>query len=196
MLQRGGNAVDAAIAANAMMGLLEPASNGIGGDLFVLYNEAKTGKSFGLNAGGWSPAGLSTEVLRARGALEMPAAGIHTVTVPGAVAGWSKLHARFGTLNLGELLAPALHDADAGFPVTEVVARGWGNCTERLYAHPNTAKTYLVDGRPPRTGEIFRNIDLAASLRRIAQSGRDGFYRGPTARAILRLSEGLPGERT
>jgi gamma-glutamyltranspeptidase/glutathione hydrolase len=193
MLERGGNAVDAAIAANAMMGLVEPASNGIGGDLFVLYNESKTGKSFGLNASGWSPAGLSAEVLRAKGTLEMPSTGIHTVTVPGAVAGWSALHSRFGTLPFGELLAPAIHYAEEGFPVTEIVARGWEDCAERLYPHPNTARTYLIDGRPPRTGEIFRNRDLAVSLRRIAESGHNGFYRGPTAQAILDLGDELGG---
>ena len=196
MLERGGKAIDAAIAANAMTGLVEPASNGIGGDLFVLYNEAKTGKSVGLNASGWSPAGLSAEVLRAQRALEMPATGIHTVTVPGAVAGWCALHSRFGVLPFSKLFAPAIHYAEEGFPVTEVVARGWENCAERLYAHPNTAKTYLVGGRAPRAGEIFRNADLAASLQRISEAGRNGFYRGPTARAILELAEELGGTMT
>ena len=196
MLEHGGNAIDAAIAANAMMGLVEPASNGIGGDLFVLYNEAKTGKSVGLNASGWSPAGLSADLLRARGALEMPATGIHTVTVPGAVAGWSALHSRFGALPFSKLFAPAIHYAEEGFPVTEVVAHGWENCAERLYAHPNTVKTYLVGGRAPRAGEIFRNPDLAASLRRISEAGRKGFYRGPIALAILELAEELGGMMT
>jgi gamma-glutamyltranspeptidase/glutathione hydrolase len=196
MLQRGGNAVDAAIAANAMMGLLEPASNGIGGDLFVLYNEAKTGKSIGLNASGWAPSGLNAHVLRARGFLDMPPTGIHTVTVPGAVAGWAALRSRFGRLSLADLLAPAIHYAEEGFPVTEIVARGWENCSESLYVHPNTARTYRVNGRTPRTGEIFRNPDLARSLRRIAASDRDGFYRGPTAQAVLDISEELGGTMT
>ena len=196
MLEHGGNAIDAAIAANAMMGLVEPASNGIGGDLFVLYNEAKTGKSVGLNASGWSPAGLSSDLLRARGVREMPATGIHTVTVPGAVAGWCALHSRFGALPFSKLFAPAIHYAEEGFPVTEVVARGWENCAERLDAHPNTAKTYLVGGRAPRAGEVFRNADLAASLRRISEAGRNGFYRGPTARAILELAQELGGTMT
>jgi gamma-glutamyltranspeptidase/glutathione hydrolase len=123
----------------------------------------------------------------------MPATGIRTVTVPGAVAGWSALLTRFGTLPLADLLAPAIHHAEAGFPVTEIVARGWENCAERLNTHPNTALTYLADGRPPRAGEIFRNSDLAASLRRISESGRDGFYRGATAQAILQLSKELGG---
>ena len=193
MLQRGGNAVDAAIAANAMMGLLEPASNGIGGDLFALYNESKSGKSFGINASGWSPARLNADILRAQGILDMPPTGIHTVTVPGAVAGWDSLRSRFGTLPFADLLAPAIHYAEAGFPVTEIVARGWENCAERLHTHPNTAKAYLVNGHAPRAAEIFKNSDLAASLRRIAQSGRDGFYRGPTAEAMLDLSRELGG---
>ena len=196
MLQRGGNAIDAAIAANALMGLVEPASNGIGGDLFVLYNDAKTGKTVGLNSSGWAPAGLSADLLRARGFAEMPQTGIHTVTVPGAVAGWCALRDRYGKLPLANILAPAIHYAEEGFPVTEVVARGWWSCSERLWTHPNTAKTYLVDGHPPQTGEIFRNTDLAASLRRIASSGADGFYRGTTAKAILRISQELGGTMT
>lgn len=193
MLDRGGNAIDAAIAANAMMGVVEPASNGIGGDLFVLYNQAKTGTTFGLNASGWSPAGLNGAGLRARGFIEMPSTGIHTVTVPGAVAGWDALCSRFGTLPLADLLAPAIHYAEEGFPVTEIVAQGWANCAERLVEHRNTAKTYLIDGRAPHIGEIFRNPDVARSLKRIADSGRDGFYRGPTAQALLRLSDELGG---
>jgi gamma-glutamyltranspeptidase / glutathione hydrolase len=196
MLESGGNAVDAAIAANAMMGLVEPASNGIGGDLFVLYNEAKSGKTFGLNASGWAPAGLSAGLLRTRGLAEMPATGIHTVTVPGAVAGWDSLRNRFGTIPLRDILAPAIHYAQEGFPVTEVVAQGWQNCSERLIEHPSTAKTYLPQGRPPQTGEIFRNPDLAQSLRTIAELGRDGFYRGATAEALLRLSADQGGTMT
>ncbi|HET9943202.1 MAG TPA: gamma-glutamyltransferase family protein, partial [Terriglobia bacterium] len=193
MLQRGGNAIDAAMAANAMMGLVEPASNGIGGDLFVLYNEAGTGKTVGLNASGWSPAALSADVLSSRGLAEMPSTGIHTVTVPGAVAGWCALRERLGTLPLAEILVPVIHYADAGFPVSEIVAAGWANCADRLWTHPNAAQTYLPNGQPPRTGEVFTNPDLAASLRRIAESGRNGFYRGPTANAILRLSSELGG---
>ena len=188
MLERKGNAIDAALAANAMMGLLEPASNGVGGDLFVLYNEAKTGTTFGLNASGPAPAGLTSDLLRAKGFTEMPATGIHTVTVPGAVAGWDALRTRFGTLPLQEILAPAIHYAEEGFPVTEIVAQGWLNSVEKLREHHTTAQTYLIDRRPPRTGEIFRNPGLAQSLRRIAESGRNGFYRGPTAEAILRCS--------
>jgi gamma-glutamyltranspeptidase/glutathione hydrolase len=193
MLERGGNAIDAAIAANAMMGVVEPASNGIGGDLFVLYNDSKTGTTVGLNASGPAPAGLTAGVLRAKGFSEMPSTGIHTVTVPGAVAGWDALRSRFGTLPLADLLGPAILYAEQGFPVTEIVAQGWAHCAERLVEHRSTAETYLPGGKPPQTGEIFRNPDLARSLKRIADSGRDGFYRGPTALALLRLSDEMGG---
>jgi gamma-glutamyltranspeptidase / glutathione hydrolase len=193
MLERGGNAADAAVAANAMMGLVEPASNGIGGDLFILYNEARTRKTFGLNASGYAPAGLSVEFLRRQGISTMPSTGIHTVTIPGAVAGWDVFRKRFGTMPFSELLHPAITYADTGFAVTEVVAQGWEHCAERLLGYPPSAQTYLVHGRPPQTGEVFRNPGLAASLQRIADSGRDGFYRGVTAEAILRCSAELGG---
>jgi gamma-glutamyltranspeptidase/glutathione hydrolase len=193
MLERGGNAADAAIAANAMMGLVEPASNGIGGDLFVLYHDATSDKTFGLNASGYAPAGMSVEFLRENGFTAMPSGGIHSVTVPGAVAGWDALRSRFGSLSFAELLAPAIAYAEQGFPITEVVAEGWAHCAERLLEQRYTAATYLRDGCPPRAGEIFRNRSLGASLRRIAESGRSGFYRGPTAEAIVRLSSELGG---
>ena len=131
---------------------------------FVLYNEAKTGNTFGLNASGPAPAGLTSDLLRAKAFTEMPATGIHTVTVPGAVAGWDALRTRFGTLQLQEILAPAIHYAEEGFPVTEIVAQGWLNSVDKLREHRATANTYLIDGRPPRTGEIFRNPGLAQSL--------------------------------
>ena len=196
MLELGGNAIDAAIAANAMMGLLEPASNGIGGDLFVLYHETKTGKTFGLNASGWAPSGLHTNVLRGRGFAEMPQTGIHTVTIPGAVAGWDALRTRFGTLSLADILAPTIYYAEEGFPVTEVIAQGWASSSEKLRERPHAAKTYFIDGRAPQTGDIFRNPGLAVCLQRIAAAGRDGFYRGPTAAAMLRLSDELGGTMT
>jgi len=193
MLERGGNAIDAAIAANAMIGLLEPGSNGIGGDLFVVYYEAASGKLHGLNSCGWAPANLTPAFLQSKGFTEMPPTGIQTVTVPGAVAGWDVLSKRFGTKPLSELLGPTIHYAEEGFPVSEVIAAGWANAVEKLSLHPNTAKTYLKNGRAPRCGEIFRNPDLAGSLRRIAESGRDGFYKGPTAGAILRISADMGG---
>ena len=198
MLERGGNAVDAAIAANATIGLMEPAMNGIGGDLFVLYYEAKTGKTYGLNSGGWAPTGLTPEFLRSKGQTRMPGSGIYSVTVPGAIAGWDALRNRFGTKRFAELLAPAIYYAENGFPVSEVIARGWGSTASinKLSPLPNTAKTFLINGRPPKAGEVFRNPDLAKSLRLVADEGRDGFYKGQTARAILQISKDLGGAMT
>jgi gamma-glutamyltranspeptidase/glutathione hydrolase len=196
MLERGGNAVDAAIAANAAIGLMEPSMNGIGGDLFVIYYEAKSGKTYGLNSGGWAPTGLTPQFLRSRGQARMPGSGIYSVTVPGAVAGWDALRARFGTKPFSEILAPAIYYADNGFPVSEVIADEWTYYVSKLSQQPNSAKTYLIDRRAPRAGEIFKNPDLAKSLRLIADEGRDGFYKGPVAQAILQLSKELGGTMT
>lgn len=189
MLELGGNAVDAAIAANAVIALTEPSGDGIGGDLFAIVYEAKTGKLLGLNAAGWAPKGLDAGWLRSQGHSSMPR-GIHTVTVPGAVAGWQALKDRFGTLGFGTLLAPAIYYAEEGFPVTEQVARMWGRAVEKLSANRYSKETFLLDGeRAPREGDVFRNPDLARTLRRIAEHGRDGFYTGPVAEAIVRLSK-------
>jgi gamma-glutamyltranspeptidase/glutathione hydrolase len=196
VLQRGGNAIDAAIAANAVMGLVEPQSNGIGGDLFSIVYLAKTRTLAGLNAGGWSPAGLTPSLLKSKGITEMPASGIHTVTVPGAVAGWDALRARFGKLPLSDLLASAILYADAGFPVSDVVAAHWSGLADKLAAEPEAAATYLPAGRAPRAGEIFRNPGLAESLRRVARNGTAGFYEGPTADAMLALSRNRGGAMT
>jgi gamma-glutamyltranspeptidase/glutathione hydrolase len=188
VLERGGNAVDAAIATNAVMGLVEPHNNGIGGDLFAIYYEAKSGKLYGLNAGGWAPRGLTPALLKERGMTRMPGSGIHTVTVPGAVAGWDALRKRFGTRPLSELLAAAIFYASEGFPVTDVIADAWAGMVSKLSADLNAAKTFLPDGRPPVSGEIFRNPDYAASLRLVAERGPAGFYEGKTAEAILAIS--------
>jgi gamma-glutamyltranspeptidase / glutathione hydrolase len=188
MLELGGNAIDAAIAANAVIALTEPSGDGIGGDLFAIVYDARTGTLHGLNAAGWAPQGLSADLLRAKG--ETRVRGIHTVTVPGAVAGWQAMHDRFGTLGLPTLLAPAIHYAEQGFPVTEQVARMWGNAVEKLSANRHSRAAFLLDGaRAPREGDVFRNPDLAATLRRIAERGRDGFYTGPVAQAIVQLSK-------
>src|SRR5438094_4209313 len=153
ILEHGGNAVDAAIAANAVMGLVEPHYNGIGGDLFAIYYEARTGKLYGLNAGGWAPAGLTPEFLKAKGITRMPGSGIHTVTVPGAVAGWDAMRSRFGKLPMADLLASAIYYAGEGFPVSDVIAGYWANGATRLAAEPLAAQTYLPNGRAPRPGE-------------------------------------------
>ncbi len=191
ILEAGGNAVDAAIAANAVLGLVEPASNGIGGDLFAIVYEAKTGKRYGLNASGWAPARLTIDFLEAKGNTTMPQLGIDAVTVPGVVAGWDELRMKFGTMPFSKILAPAIYYAAKGFPVTEIVAGDWGSPSSVTFlsAHPNSKATYLPGGRAPRVGEIFRNPDLAQSFRLIAKSGREGFYRGRIAEAIVAISK-------
>jgi gamma-glutamyltranspeptidase/glutathione hydrolase len=187
ILAQGGHAVDAAIAANATIGLMEPTGNGVGGDLFAIVYDAKTGTVSGINASGWAASGLSAELLRSKGITTMPQRGVYSVTVPGAVAGWHALRERFGRLPLATTLAPAIYYAENGFPLSEVIAGGWARSQNMLAAHPNSAETYLINGRPPKAGERFRNPALAATLRRIAERGRDGFYTGPTAQAVVDL---------
>ncbi|OLC77638.1 MAG: gamma-glutamyltransferase [Acidobacteria bacterium 13_1_40CM_4_65_8] len=196
ILERGGNAVDAAIATNAVMGVVEPEMNGIGGDLFAIVYEAKTGERHGLNAGGWAPAGLTPAFLDSRGIDTMPQTGIHSVTVPGAVAGWDAMRTRLGRLPMADLLAPAIFYAQHGFPVSDIIAARWHAWAPKLQADPSTSETYLPDGGAPRAGDIFTNPALAASLRRIAEHGPAGFYEGPTADAILATSREHGGAMT
>ncbi len=186
VLQRGGNAVDAAIATNAVIGLMEPMSNGIGGDLFAIIYEAKTGKLYGLNSSGWAAEAETPELLASKGITKMPDRGVWTVTVPGTVAGWAAMRERFGTKPFSELLAPAIYYAENGVPINQVTAGLWNMAEKRLAAQPGTKATYLIGGeRAPRFGEVWKNPDLANSLRRIAEHGRDGFYQGPIAQAIV-----------
>jgi gamma-glutamyltranspeptidase / glutathione hydrolase len=186
ILERGGNAVDAAIAANATTGVTEPTGSGIGGDLFALVYVAKEDKLYGLNASGWSAKGMTPEFVRSKGIEgKLPQRGPFTVTVPGVVAGWDALRKRFGALPLSVSLAPAIFHAENGFPVMEITAGGWARSEEMLGKHPNSRATFLIDGRAPTPGQIFKNPDLARSLRRIADQGRDGYYKGPTAQAIV-----------
>jgi gamma-glutamyltranspeptidase/glutathione hydrolase len=197
ILERGGNAIDAAIAANATIGLMEPTGNGIGGDLFILYYEAKTGTVHGLNASGWAPSGLTVDFLASKGIKTMPQRGIYSVTVPGVVAGWDAMRSRFGSKPFSELLAPAIYYAENGFPLSENIANGWANSVKMHSEHPNSKKTYLLEGtRAPKAGEVFRNPDLAGSLRLIADKGRDGYYKGKTAEAILQISREQGGTFT
>jgi gamma-glutamyltranspeptidase / glutathione hydrolase len=196
ILERGGHAVDAAIAANAVMGLVEPEMNGIGGDLFAIVSEAAGSGPLGLNAGGWAPSGLTPALLKSKGLTDMPFGGIHTVTVPGAVAGWAALHKRFGRLPLADVLAPAIFYAERGFPVSDVIAARWGQWTDKLSADAHAAATYLPNGRAPRSGELFTNKDLAAAMQRISDRGAAGFYEGPTAAAILECSRVHGGTMT
>lgn len=189
VLKRGGNAVDAAIAANAMIGLVEPMSCGIGGDLFAIYWDAKTKKLYGLNASGRSPYALSRDVFAKQGLDQIPDEGPLSWSVPGCVAGWFDLAKRFGTLPVGELLKSAIEYAERGFPVSEVIAGDWRASAAKLSKWPDSAKTYLPGGRAPAEGEIFRNPRLAASYRAIATGGLDAFYRGEIAQKIVAFSE-------
>jgi len=193
MLRRGGNAIDAAIAANAVLGVVEPMSCGVGGDLFAIVWEARSGKLFGLNASGRSPYRATIAEMRARGLGELPAAGPLSWSVPAAVDGWEALRVRFGSRPLAELLEPAIAIAEEGFPVTEVIAGMWQASEPELAAHPDSARTYLPAGRAPRAGEIFRNPDLAATYRELARGGRDAFYRGEIARELVSFSQASGG---
>lgn len=196
MLERGGNAIDAAVAANAMMGLVAPMSNGIGGDLFAIVYEAKTGKLYGLNASGWAPAALTIEFLKNQGFHDMPSRGIHSITVPGTVDGWQKLLDRFGKKKFSDVLAPAIRSAEDGFPVTEWTSGLWAANADFLRGNEAAAQTYLPDNRAPGVGQIFRNPDLARSLRLIAQGGREAFYKGELAKKIVETSRRHGGTHT
>lgn len=188
ILERGGNAIDAAVAANAVMGVVAPMSNGIGGDLFAIVYDAKTGKFYGLNASGWAPAAQSIAHLNGKGIRSMPLRGIDSATVPGAVDGWQKLLERFGTKKLNEVLAPAISIAENGFPVPEWVGLIWSHQVDLLRGNDAAAQAYLISDRAPRIGEVFRNPDLAWSLRQVAQGGRDAFYKGEITKKLLALS--------
>jgi gamma-glutamyltranspeptidase/glutathione hydrolase len=197
ILARGGNAVDAAVATNAVMGVVEPMMNGIGSDLFAIVYEAKTGKLYGLNASGWAPAKLSIEFLKAKGISgQIPDHGIQTVTVPGTVDGWSQLLSRFGTMKFPELLAPAIHYARDGFPVPELDAAYWSDAENALKADRNASATFLIHGRAPRMGDMFRNLDLEHSLELIAAGGHHAFYKGEIAQRIVAASSKLGGTMT
>jgi gamma-glutamyltranspeptidase / glutathione hydrolase len=193
ILADGGNAVDAAIATNATMGVVEPMMNGMGGDLFAMVFDAKSGKLYALNASGWAPAKLSIQFLMSRGIRKMPRYGIQSVTVPGVVDGWSKLLSRFGTKKFSEVLAPAIYYAREGFPVAEWDARYWLAEEPHLKQSESAARTFLINGHAPRVGEIFRNSDLARSLELVASGGRNAYYEGEIADRIVALSANLGG---
>jgi len=196
VLERGGSAMDAAIAANAVLGVVEPMSCGMGGDLFAIYWDASTGKMTAINASGWAPKGLTIEALKAMGKTEMPQEGIQSVTVPGAVEGWAKLHQRFGKLPWRDLFQPAIYYADHGFPVTELIGTAWHDKLnlDKLNQDDNARQVFLVDGAAPQVGEIFRNPRMAAGFKLLANDGPAAFYRGPIAKAILKTSERLGGK--
>jgi gamma-glutamyltranspeptidase/glutathione hydrolase len=196
VLAGGGNAIDAAVAANAAMGLFAPMANGIGGDMFALVYHARSGKLYGLNASGWSPAKLTPQFLKDKGLGDMPQSGIHSVTVPGAVDGWDKLVRRFGKKRLSDLVGPSIRYAEQGFPVTEIFALYWADSERKLRADTNAAAVFLLNGKAPRAGELFRNPDLAWSYRQIAAHGRKAFYQGDIAKRILARSQALGGSLT
>lgn len=193
ILRQGGNAVDAAIAANACIGLTEPMSCGIGGDLFAIVWDAGEQKLHGLNASGRSPRRATREFFAEQGLAEIPFDGPLSWSVPGCVDGWDRLRTRFGTLDFGTLLASSIGYAEEGFPVSEVIARSWQSAARFGALYPDTAATYLIEGRPPRAGEVFRNPGLARSYREIAEGGRDAFYQGRIAQEIVAYSEANGG---
>jgi len=196
ILSRGGSAADAAIAANAALGVMEPDMNGIGGDLFAIYWDAKTGKLYGLNASGWAPSGLTIEHLKSNGISQMPTTGIDTVTVPGAVDGWNKLHERFGRLPWKDLFAPAIFYAENGFPVQELIGMDWTGAEPKLKNDPESRRVFLARDHAPKMGDLFRNPDLAKALRALAAGGPSVFYSGEIAKAILSTSSELGGTMT
>ena len=193
ILEQGGSAIDAGIAANAVLGVTEPMMNGIGGDLFAIYWDAKTGKLYGLNASGWAPKALTIEHLKARDVTAMPQSGIDSVTVPGMVDGWTKLHDRFGKLPWRDLFQAAIFFADHGYPVPEMIHDYWQGSQADLMKNPESQRVFLPGGEAPETGQIFRNPDIAHALTLIANEGESAFYKGTIAQAILKTSGAAGG---
>jgi gamma-glutamyltranspeptidase / glutathione hydrolase len=193
MLMSDGNAIDAAVATAAVLGIVEASSLGIGGDAFCLFYSAKEKKIKALDASGRSPYAASLDFCRKSGFREMPQRGIHSVTVPGAVHGWATLLNSYGTKKLADVLQAAIRHAEEGFPVAELTAEQWRESEARLKADEGATLNYLVNGRTPKAGEIFRNPRMAATLKRIASEGADYFYQGEVAEKIVRCSEKLGG---
>ncbi len=184
ILKDGGNAIDAAIAANAALGLMEPTGNGIGGDLFAIVWDAKEQKLHGLNASGRSPKSLTLDYFLENGYESIPPYGPLPVSVPGCVDGWFELHGKFGSKPMEDILAPAIHYAREGFPVSELIAYYWGLSAKRLQKYDGYAEIFMPGGEAPGKGEMFRNPYLAKTLKTIAEKGRDEFYKGKIARTI------------
>ncbi|HEX5228398.1 MAG TPA: gamma-glutamyltransferase [Bryobacteraceae bacterium] len=198
ILARGGSAVDAAIACNAVLAVTEPMMTGPGGDLFAMYWDAKTGKLTGLNASGPSPKALTPEFLAQHGIKTMPYDGIHTVTVPGAVAGWYQMHQKFGKLPWKDLFQDAIAFAEQGFPVYEGAREVWADppIVARLAENAESKRVFLPGGKAPHTGQLYKNPEMAHAFRLIAEKGPEGFYKGEIAAAILKTSEHLGGTMT
>lgn len=193
ILARGGSAVDAAIAANAVLSVVEPMMNGLGGDLFAIYRDAKTGHLSGINASGFAPKALSLDALKKLDLFSVPTSGIHTVTVPGCVDGWARMHSKFGKLPWRDLFAPAIYYAAHGFPVTELIQWEWASETSKLRSNENARRIFLDHDRAPEPGAIFRNPELARAYTLLAESGPGAFYKGEIAAAILKTSKRLGG---
>ncbi|MFH0999347.1 MAG: gamma-glutamyltransferase [Bacteroidota bacterium] len=185
ILKAGGNAVDAAIAANAVLGLVEPTGNGIGGDLFAIIWDAKTQKLYGLNGSGRSPYDLTLDYFLEKGYKSIPAHGPLPVSVPGTVDGWFEMHKKFGSMKMDKILQPAINYANNGFPVSEVIAFYWQGNSRSLQRFPGFKETYMPNGKAPAKGEIFKNPRLAKTLETIAKGGRDAFYKGEIAQKIV-----------
>ena len=184
ILKGGGNAIDAAIAANAAIGLMEPTGNGIGGDLFAIIWIDREKKLYGLNSSGRSPKNLTLDYFKENGISEIPAYGPLPVSVPGCVDGWFEMHEKFGTISMQKILSPAIEYASNGFPVTELVSYYMSKAAKKLDKYPNFKETYHINGTTPKKGEIFQNQDLANTLRIIAKKGRKGFYEGKIAKIM------------
>jgi gamma-glutamyltranspeptidase/glutathione hydrolase len=193
ILKAGGNAIDAAIATDAALGLMEPMSCGIGGDLFAIVWDAKAQKLYGLNASGRSPYRATRQLFAERGLTEIPTTGPLSWSVPGCVDGWAELHQRFGAKSLQDILAPVIRYAEEGTPVPDVIAGYWRTGARLLRRDPGAARVYLPDGRPPARGSVFQNPALARAYRLIAEGGRDAFYRGPIAAELVKLSDRAGG---
>ena len=194
VLQHGGNAIDAAVTSAAVLALVEPHMTGIGGDMFALIWSARDKKLVALNASGRAGAGMTRAEMIRRGHKEVPTDGAEAVTVPGALSGWAALLERYGTISLSQALQPAIHLAEEGFPVSPIIAGQWADEVERLTKDEGARKTFLIDGtRAPKAGEWFRNPDLAASLRLIAEEGTAAFYGGPLGQRIVERVHQLGG---
>ena len=184
ILKSGGNTIDAAIAANAMLGLVEPTGSGIGGDLYAIIWDAKNQKLHGLNASGRSPQTLTLEYFKEQGLTEIPKFGALPVSVPGAVDGWFEMHAKFGSTPMTQILAPAIKYAREGFPVSELISYYLHLSVARIGQYDGFKETYMPKGKMPNTGDIFKNPGLASTYEKIATGGRDAFYKGDIARII------------
>jgi len=196
VLQDGGNAVDAAITAAAVLNVVEPVMTGIGGDMFALLYMQQDKKPVGLNGSGWAGSKATPEFFRSRNFSFVPGEGIYSVSVPGAVAGWYKLHQKYGKLPMSRILAPAVEYAEKGFPVSDIIAGQWQGEEEKLRQTPDAARLLLIDGRAPQHLQLFRMPELARTLRLIAEQGREGFYKGEIARKIVEFSNKNDGMLT